>query len=239
MLAGERNHLMEPCGDALLSVTRASRAPATADPRVRAYQCQRGSRALACTTRAREGHRRGTAPVHHRALHGLAGVHAATPLRVCPCAALPTVVLRLHPTSPGEERLVPTADHDPDALDVLDTSFRLLVAGPSPLAIDGAALGHGLPARLIPLDQLRATPTTGWCSASKPTAPSRRRPGHRHGRRGRGDRRDLPRRRHPRRGPAGRGHRRCARPATSASARVRAPDEPPDDDSGAWDWDQP
>ena len=28
--------------------------------------------------------------------------------------------------------------------------------GPSPLAIDGAALGHGLPPRLIPLDQLRA-----------------------------------------------------------------------------------
>lgn len=51
---------------------------------------------------------------------------------------------------------MPTADHDPDALDVLDTSFRLLVSGPSPLAIDGAALGHGLPARLIPLDQLRA-----------------------------------------------------------------------------------
>ncbi len=51
---------------------------------------------------------------------------------------------------------MPTADHDSDALDVLDTSFRLLVTGPSPLAIDGAALGHGLPARLIPLDQLRA-----------------------------------------------------------------------------------
>jgi hypothetical protein len=50
---------------------------------------------------------------------------------------------------------MPTADHDPDALDVLDSSFRLLVTGPSPLAIDGAALGHGLPARLIPLDQLR------------------------------------------------------------------------------------
>jgi hypothetical protein len=66
------------------------------------------------------------------------------------------VVLRLHPTSPGEEPLVPIADHGPDPLDVLDTSFRLLVSGPAPLAIDGAALGHGLPARLIPLDQLRA-----------------------------------------------------------------------------------
>jgi hypothetical protein len=51
---------------------------------------------------------------------------------------------------------VPTADHDQGALDVLDASFRLLVTGPSPLAIDGAALGHGLPARLIPLCELRA-----------------------------------------------------------------------------------
>jgi len=51
---------------------------------------------------------------------------------------------------------VPVDSHDHDALDVLDTSFRLLVCGPSPLAIDGAALGHGLPARLIPLDELRA-----------------------------------------------------------------------------------
>jgi hypothetical protein len=50
---------------------------------------------------------------------------------------------------------MPIADHDPNALDVLDTSFRLLVSGPSPLAIDGAALGHGLPVRQIPLDELR------------------------------------------------------------------------------------
>jgi len=40
---------------------------------------------------------------------------------------------------------VPIADHDQDALDVLDSSFRLLVTGPSPLTIDGAALGHGCP----------------------------------------------------------------------------------------------
>ncbi len=44
---------------------------------------------------------------------------------------------------------------DPAALDVLDTSFRLLVSGPSPLAVDGRTLGGGLPARLIPLDELR------------------------------------------------------------------------------------
>jgi hypothetical protein len=45
---------------------------------------------------------------------------------------------------------------EPAALDVLDTAFRLLVTGPAPLAIDGAALGQGLPARLIPLDELRS-----------------------------------------------------------------------------------
>ncbi len=45
---------------------------------------------------------------------------------------------------------------DAAALDVLDTSFRLLVTGPSPLAVDGRTLGGGLPARLIPLDELRA-----------------------------------------------------------------------------------
>ncbi len=50
---------------------------------------------------------------------------------------------------------VPAADYQPGALDVLDTSFRLLVTGPSPLSIDGAVLGHGLPARLIPLGELR------------------------------------------------------------------------------------
>ncbi len=47
------------------------------------------------------------------------------------------------------------ADHDRAAIDVLDASFRLLVTGPAPLALDGAALGHGLPARPIPLGELR------------------------------------------------------------------------------------
>jgi hypothetical protein len=40
-------------------------------------------------------------------------------------------------------------------LEVLDRSFRLLVCEPEPLALDGRAVGHGLPARPIPLDQLR------------------------------------------------------------------------------------
>jgi DNA-directed RNA polymerase specialized sigma24 family protein len=38
---------------------------------------------------------------------------------------------------------------------VLDRSFRLLVCDPAPLALDGAAVGHGLPARPIPLGELR------------------------------------------------------------------------------------
>jgi hypothetical protein len=39
--------------------------------------------------------------------------------------------------------------------DVLDRSFRLLVCEPAPLALDGRMVGHGLPARPIPLDVLR------------------------------------------------------------------------------------
>ncbi len=36
------------------------------------------------------------------------------------------------------------------------TSFHLLTSGPAPLALDGRRLGHGLPARPIPLDELAA-----------------------------------------------------------------------------------
>jgi hypothetical protein len=41
-------------------------------------------------------------------------------------------------------------------LEVLDRSFRLLVCEPAPLALDGAVVGHGLPAGPIPLDVLRS-----------------------------------------------------------------------------------
>jgi hypothetical protein len=44
---------------------------------------------------------------------------------------------------------------EPRPLEVLDRSFRLLVCDPSPLSLDGRAVGHGLPARPIPLDMLR------------------------------------------------------------------------------------
>ncbi|CNE13395.1 Uncharacterised protein [Mycobacterium tuberculosis] len=49
-------------------------------------------------------------------------------------------------------------------LDVAETTFDLLTRGPAPLSVDGAALGHGLPARVIALDEVRAIllhPSTG------------------------------------------------------------------------------
>ncbi|MGI5206187.1 hypothetical protein ACQEU6_32025 [Spirillospora sp. CA-108201] len=41
-------------------------------------------------------------------------------------------------------------------LDVAERTFDLLTRGPAPLTVDGSALGHGLPARAIALDELRA-----------------------------------------------------------------------------------
>lgn len=49
-------------------------------------------------------------------------------------------------------------------LDVAETTFDLLTRGPAPLSVDGAALGYGLPARVIVLDEVRAIllhPSTG------------------------------------------------------------------------------
>jgi hypothetical protein len=54
----------------------------------------------------------------------------------------------------GNRRWSRTGDIRP--LEVLDLSFRLLVCEPAPLALDGRAVGHGLPARMIPLDVLRS-----------------------------------------------------------------------------------
>ncbi len=58
-------------------------------------------------------------------------------------------------------------DPAPSPLDVLETSFRLLTTGPDPLALDGHALGCGLPARPLPLDELRSVllhPSTGFAA---------------------------------------------------------------------------
>lgn len=57
-------------------------------------------------------------------------------------------------------------DH-PGPLDVLDAAFAVLVTGPEPLSLDGAALGHGLPRREIPLGELKSIllhPSTGYAA---------------------------------------------------------------------------
>ncbi|GAA1834768.1 hypothetical protein [Actinomadura chokoriensis] len=41
------------------------------------------------------------------------------------------------------------------ALNVAERSFQLLMAGPRPLAVDGSAIGHGLPARSVDLGELQ------------------------------------------------------------------------------------
>ena len=46
-------------------------------------------------------------------------------------------------------------DYNPSPLDTLEAAFTLLITGPQPLALEGAAIGHGLPRRPIPLGELR------------------------------------------------------------------------------------
>ncbi|MWA02759.1 hypothetical protein F8568_020745 [Actinomadura sp. LD22] len=41
------------------------------------------------------------------------------------------------------------------ALNVAERSFQLLTTGPHPLAVDGRAIGHGMPARSVDLNELR------------------------------------------------------------------------------------
>jgi hypothetical protein len=56
---------------------------------------------------------------------------------------------------------------EPRPLEVLDRSFRLLVCEPAPLSLNGRAVGHGLPARPIPLDVLRGLllhPSVGFAA---------------------------------------------------------------------------
>ncbi|GAA2826320.1 hypothetical protein [Nonomuraea rubra] len=47
-----------------------------------------------------------------------------------------------------------TASAQGRPLDLAERAFRLLMQGPQPLAVDGTALGPGLPVRPIPLDEL-------------------------------------------------------------------------------------
>jgi hypothetical protein len=43
-----------------------------------------------------------------------------------------------------------------DPLDQAQAAFDLLVTGPNPLTVNGRRIGHGLPRRLIPLDELKS-----------------------------------------------------------------------------------
>jgi hypothetical protein len=52
-------------------------------------------------------------------------------------------------------RKEPQMGHVPQVLDTLATAFRLLTTGPNPLAVHGREVHPDLPARLIPLDELR------------------------------------------------------------------------------------
>jgi hypothetical protein len=65
------------------------------------------------------------------------------------------------PHPPDLSRGRPTRSQPPGngaarPFEVLDRSFQLLVGEPAPLALDGGTVGGGLPARPIPLDQLRS-----------------------------------------------------------------------------------
>ena len=58
-----------------------------------------------------------------------------------------------------------TSSSEPSPLDAVGSAFTALVSGPRPLAVDGAAIGAGLPARLLGLDEVRVLllhPATGY-----------------------------------------------------------------------------
>jgi len=63
---------------------------------------------------------------------------------------------RIRSTMPGAGSPVSPIVRGDAPLDVAETTFRLLTAGPEPLSVDGAELGHGLPGRRIPLHELAA-----------------------------------------------------------------------------------
>jgi hypothetical protein len=72
-----------------------------------------------------------------------------------PCDPPPTDRSPSRPPATGGDRRL-AGSGEPRPLAVLDRSFRLLVCEPAPLTLDGRAVGHGLPARPIPLDALRS-----------------------------------------------------------------------------------
>ena len=70
----------------------------------------------------------------------------------------------VRPTPPVAGSPAPTVVRGTAPLDVLETTFRLLTTGPKPLALDSSQVGHGLPARPIPLHELAAILMHPSCS---------------------------------------------------------------------------
>ncbi|MFI7131297.1 hypothetical protein ACIBQ1_36820 [Nonomuraea sp. NPDC050153] len=94
-----------------------------------------------------------TGPTDRPAVTGPSTAHPA------PAETLPTGDLEAENAQPGQAsdgvggspcRLAGSLP-----LDVAEHAFALLMRGPAPLSVDGAQLGHGLPARPIPLNELR------------------------------------------------------------------------------------
>ncbi len=50
------------------------------------------------------------------------------------------------------EQIAESALERRSVLDCAEDAFRLLTTGPAPLAVPGLQIGHGLPARSVPLD---------------------------------------------------------------------------------------
>jgi hypothetical protein len=71
---------------------------------------------------------------------------------------------RARPTLPTAGTPTPHLVRGDAPLDVAETTFRLLTMGPEPLSLDGAEIGHGLPARPIPLHELAAILMHPSCS---------------------------------------------------------------------------
>jgi hypothetical protein len=71
---------------------------------------------------------------------------------------------RIRPTLPATGTPAPHLVRGDYPLDVAETTFRLLTTGPEPLSLDGAEIGHGLPARSIPLHELAAILMHPSCS---------------------------------------------------------------------------
>ncbi|MFC4014793.1 hypothetical protein ACFOY2_46760 [Nonomuraea purpurea] len=93
---------------------------------------------------------------------------APSTTRLASAEALPTIDLDADITQPSEASDSlggsPRGRGGSLPLDVAEHAFTLLMRGPAPLSLNGAALGHGLPARPIPLNELQAMLLHPSCS---------------------------------------------------------------------------